>query len=98
VTAVPVKGTFKGAAQQHLTVFVSVDYEDGQTAEELNEVDANFGQQSTANPPSLRFGGQGGQRSTVNDQQQQDQNFAIGTIILLIQSVRVRLRDYSSLA
>ncbi|HCL82368.1 MAG TPA: transglutaminase family protein [Chitinophagaceae bacterium] len=35
----PVKGAFKGPANQHLTVFVSVDYEDGQVIEELNKVD-----------------------------------------------------------
>lgn len=35
----PVKGTFKGPANQHLSVFVSVDYEDGQIFEELNKVD-----------------------------------------------------------
>jgi transglutaminase-like putative cysteine protease len=35
----PVKGAFKGPANQHLTVFVSVDYEDGQIFEELNNVD-----------------------------------------------------------
>lgn len=34
----PVKGTFKGAAQQTLTVFVSVNYEDGKIFEELNNV------------------------------------------------------------
>jgi transglutaminase-like putative cysteine protease len=35
----PVKGSFRGAAEQHLSVFVSVDYEDGQNIEELNHVD-----------------------------------------------------------
>jgi transglutaminase-like putative cysteine protease len=35
----PVKGSFRGPANQHLSVFVSVDYEDGQTIEELNKVD-----------------------------------------------------------
>ena len=35
----PVKGAFKGPANQILTVFVSVDYEDGQIFEELNNVD-----------------------------------------------------------
>jgi transglutaminase-like putative cysteine protease len=35
----PVKGSFRGPANQHLTVFVSVDYEDGQVIEELNKVD-----------------------------------------------------------
>jgi transglutaminase-like putative cysteine protease len=35
----PVKGSFRGPADQRLTVFVSVDYEDGQNIEELNKVD-----------------------------------------------------------
>ena len=35
----PVKGSFRGSANQRLTVFVSVDYEDGQISEELNKVD-----------------------------------------------------------
>lgn len=35
----PVKGSFKGPANQHLTVFVSIDYEDGQIYEEVNKVD-----------------------------------------------------------
>ena len=35
----PVKGSFRGPANQHLTVFVSVDYEDGQIIEEINQVD-----------------------------------------------------------
>jgi len=34
----PVKGTFRGAANQNLSVFVSVDYEDGQSVEELTDV------------------------------------------------------------
>ncbi len=34
----PVKGTFKGPAQQRLSVFVSVGYEDGHTFEEINNV------------------------------------------------------------
>lgn len=35
----PVKGSFRGPANQYLSVFVSVDYEDGQNIEELNNVD-----------------------------------------------------------
>ncbi len=35
----PVKGTFKGPAVQHLSVYVSVDYEDGQIFEDMNTVD-----------------------------------------------------------
>jgi len=34
----PVKGTFKGPARQQLSVYVSVGYEDGQTFEEMNNV------------------------------------------------------------
>jgi len=35
----PVKGSFRGPANQELTVFVSIDYEDGQAIQELNNVD-----------------------------------------------------------
>jgi len=35
----PVKGTFKGLARQTLSVFVSVDYEDGEVIEALNAVE-----------------------------------------------------------
>jgi transglutaminase-like putative cysteine protease len=35
----PVKGSFRGPANQRLSVFVSVDYEDGQNIEALNKVD-----------------------------------------------------------
>jgi len=34
----PIKGTFKGLARQSLSVYVSIDYEDGQTFEEINKV------------------------------------------------------------
>jgi hypothetical protein len=34
----PVKGTFKGPARQSLSVYVSVGYEDGETFEELTNV------------------------------------------------------------
>ncbi len=34
----PIKGTFKGPANQSLSVYVSVGYEDGQTFEEMNAV------------------------------------------------------------
>lgn len=34
----PVKGTFKGPARQTLSVYVSVDYEDGHTFQEMNNV------------------------------------------------------------
>ncbi|MGB8194516.1 MAG: transglutaminase family protein [Chitinophagaceae bacterium] len=34
----PSKGTFKGVAEQNLSVYVSVGYEDGKTFEELNNV------------------------------------------------------------
>jgi transglutaminase-like putative cysteine protease len=35
----PAKGTFKGGAKQHLSVYVSVGYEDGHIFEEMNDVD-----------------------------------------------------------
>jgi transglutaminase-like putative cysteine protease len=35
----PVKGAFKGLAHQHLSVFVSVGYEDGHVFENLNDVE-----------------------------------------------------------
>ncbi len=38
----PVKGSFKGIANQHLTVFVSVGYEDGHVFEHLNDVVQDF--------------------------------------------------------
>lgn len=34
----PIKGTFKGAAEQKLSVYVSVGYEDGESFEEINDV------------------------------------------------------------
>jgi transglutaminase-like putative cysteine protease len=46
----PVKGAFKGPANQHLTVFVSVDYEDGQIFEELNNVDLKRENKVVASP------------------------------------------------
>ena len=42
----PVKGTFKGLARQMLSVFVSVDYEDGEVIEVLNNVDLKQEQSS----------------------------------------------------
>jgi transglutaminase-like putative cysteine protease len=38
----PVKGSFKGIAQQQLTVFVSVGYEDGHVFENLNDVEIDL--------------------------------------------------------
>jgi transglutaminase-like putative cysteine protease len=35
----PAKGAFKGLARQHLSIFVSVDYEDGEVFEALNDVE-----------------------------------------------------------
>jgi transglutaminase-like putative cysteine protease len=46
----PVKGAFKGPANQHLSVFVSVDYEDGQIYEELNNVDLKRENMSVDSP------------------------------------------------
>jgi transglutaminase-like putative cysteine protease len=47
----PVRGSFRGAAEQHLSVFVSVDYEDGQNIEELNQVDLLRANQNVAARP-----------------------------------------------
>ncbi len=41
----PTKGTFKGAARQQLSVYVSVGYEDGQVFEEMNNVTMEQNQQ-----------------------------------------------------
>jgi transglutaminase-like putative cysteine protease len=46
----PVKGAFKGPANQHLSVFVSVDYEDGQIIEEMNRVDLKRENTSPGSP------------------------------------------------
>lgn len=40
----PIKGAFKGAAEQQLSVHVSVGYEDGQTFEDINNVHMGFTQ------------------------------------------------------
>jgi len=34
----PIKGTFKGIANQSLSIYVSVGYEDGQVIEDTNDV------------------------------------------------------------
>ena len=54
----PVKGTFKGPAQQSLSVYVSVGYEDGARFEELNDV--HMEKQNTPAPAILidTFAGQ----------------------------------------
>lgn len=46
----PVKGTFKGPANQLLTVFVSVDYEDGSGFNEWTEVDLSEGKTRPDSP------------------------------------------------
>ena len=46
----PVKGSFRGSASQHLTVFVSVDYEDGYIYQELNKVELNPGNLVSESP------------------------------------------------
>jgi len=46
----PVKGSFRGSANQHLTVFVAVDYEDGQIFSELNKVDLRRENQKAESP------------------------------------------------
>lgn len=38
----PIKGTFKGTAEQKLSVYVSVGYEDGKIFEELNNVNQRY--------------------------------------------------------
>ena len=47
----PMKGTFKGQAEQKLSVYVSVAYEDGETFEELNRVDTGREKDKSATPP-----------------------------------------------
>ena len=46
----PVKGTFKGAADQNLSVYVSVGYEDGKIFEELNDVPSHKAGKKTSAP------------------------------------------------
>ena len=46
----PVKGSFRGSAGQHLTVFVSVDYEDGYIFQDLNKVELNPGNLVSESP------------------------------------------------
>ena len=46
----PVKGSFRGPAEQKLSVFVSVDYEDGQIVKALNEVDLRRMNKPTDSP------------------------------------------------
>ena len=46
----PVKGSFRGSASQHLTVFVSVDYEDGYIFQELNKVELTPGNLVSESP------------------------------------------------
>lgn len=40
----PMKGAFKGTAEQHLSVHVSIGYEDGKTYEDINSVQTGFEQ------------------------------------------------------
>jgi transglutaminase-like putative cysteine protease len=54
----PVRGSFRGLANQHLTVFVSVDYEDGRIFEELNKVDVQGEKNIKESHPSLLAGQQ----------------------------------------
>lgn len=46
----PMKGTFKGTAEQKLSVFVSVGYEDGVTFEEMNNVNVGGRKEGTVKP------------------------------------------------
>jgi transglutaminase-like putative cysteine protease len=43
----PIKGSFKGAAEQKLSVHVSVGYEDGETFEDINDVQTGFRREKT---------------------------------------------------
>jgi transglutaminase-like putative cysteine protease len=55
----PIKGTFKGLARQSLSVFVSVGYEDGQTFEDLTNVQLETQEGITDLPEVLEtFAGQ----------------------------------------
>ncbi len=49
----PVKGTFKGPAQQKLSVYVSIGYEDGHTFEDLNNVEMRTLHPSEIPPPDF---------------------------------------------
>jgi transglutaminase-like putative cysteine protease len=49
----PVKGSFKGEARQHLSVYVAIDYEDGQIFEELNKVDLRLQQEYSSAADSV---------------------------------------------
>jgi transglutaminase-like putative cysteine protease len=44
----PIKGTFKGSADQNLSVYVSVGYEDGKIFEELNDVPSRSSKKKAA--------------------------------------------------
>jgi transglutaminase-like putative cysteine protease len=48
----PIKGTFKGVAEQSLSVYVSVGYEDGKTFEELNNVQLGHAKKEVP-PPAI---------------------------------------------
>ncbi|WP_295129286.1 transglutaminase family protein [uncultured Chitinophaga sp.] len=54
----PIKGTFKGAGRQLLSVFVSVGYEDGQFFEELNNVHLAGEREKVEDPLEGAFAGQ----------------------------------------
>lgn len=62
----PTKGTFKGAARQQLSVYVSVGYEDGQVFEEMNNVTMEQNQQNSEIEEETEF-------IPGNDQQVQQQ-------------------------
>jgi transglutaminase-like putative cysteine protease len=50
----PIKGTFKGSADQNLSVYVSVGYEDGKIFEELNDVPSRKTKNKTSTPGEVQ--------------------------------------------
>lgn len=50
----PIKGTFKGSADQNLSVYVSVGYEDGKTFEELNDVSSRLTKKKSPPPGEIQ--------------------------------------------
>lgn len=50
----PIKGTFKGSADQNLSVYVSVGYEDGKIFEELNDVPSRASKKKAASSGEIQ--------------------------------------------
>jgi transglutaminase-like putative cysteine protease len=53
IDCTPVKGTFKGPALQNLSVYVSIGYEDGNTFEDVNNVEMQTFHPSEIPPPDF---------------------------------------------